>query len=385
MAAPPSQIVARQLPLSQPVISPVPLQTRQQHDFQSSWYSILVVGLLALILLAVCAMNPGIALLLRHQQPPGNVALPLPPNRLQNGNQHLNGDGQPPGLQAQPSRPENDVVTQHAHQPAIHDVRLVPLAPLLNGPPLPAIVLEVKGSMEVFLARQPAAQLSTRPASDLLERLNSWCELLKNEAMLETRDYTEDIRDTMWFAAKVMIVVYIVALWHWMGEDAPVMPLDPIEFLRGATTMNVPTSSWFSWLTTGTSYLSLVFMPFGRNLMSLIPYAMVVSWASAVLSPLPFIGPAITKIVYLILALRLLQGLIVSAVSMVILEVFVILPLAYSTSKCLRMHRFYSGLLFSVIATGLGLLVALFDPHLQFCFNPVVTLMQCLGFGDWIV
>jgi len=231
--------------------------------------------------------------------------------------------------------------------------------------PIPNELVKVMLDMESVLMK---AIPQDKPVNHMRARAKQWAASLKLAAKLESPHISESVANVCLWSLMTMISAFLLSLLVYSGNDGPFDSWNPTSFFS---------PNDFSIF----SYAQYLFLPFGWNLYSLIPYIMAISTITTVLSPIPCIGPSLTRIAYLVLLCRFLWHLRLSLLTMT-LGLIVPLPYAiYGWRKQMpRLYVLIPCIIFSIFA---GWFFSFFDPMMvvEYRREPLLaTALRCVGY-----
>jgi hypothetical protein len=258
----------------------------------------------------------------------------------------------------------NEALHKSDERPDTENVRQLRLAHKQRGAVLDPLV-EVRLKLEEELCLAVPAEM---PSTKLRAKLKMWAAVLKLASQEESTHVTEKLAPLFLYSLVAMGSAYLVSLMHFLGNEAPVSPWNPIQFFGGLSE-NSPLE-----------YLGYLLVPFGWNWVSVIPYFMAFNTITQVFSMFPFVGPLFQRVFYLALFIRFFWKLRISLFSMVILSATNTF-FGWLTIK-FKWHHWYSKLLCFVLAICAGFLVAYFDPLVSIYRHPLRELAAVFGLAD---
>lgn len=231
--------------------------------------------------------------------------------------------------------------------------------------PIPQELVKVMLDMEsVMLTEIP----TDRPATQLRARAKQWAATLKYAAQVESSHISESIANVCLWSLMAMAVAFLLSLLFYLGPDSPLEAFDSTSFFAPKERSVV-------------SYVQYLFLPFGWNLSSFIPYIMAISTIATLLSPIPYLGPVLARIGYLVLFCRFLWNLRISLITL--FSGILIFPLPFASIGSYRkLPRLY--ILIPCICYSLfcGWLVSRMDSMMPIEYrwqNPIAPLIQYLA------
>lgn len=239
--------------------------------------------------------------------------------------------------------------------------------------PLHEDIIEVRLRLEEELLRPISTRL---PANELRNRLKSLAALLKSAAIEERVHVSETLGNLFKICFTTAMVSYLACYLNHFGDN--VLPsFDPETFFQAPGSLFSGYSSAFGIVTGLGSTLGSLFLPFGWNLASLLPYAMAISTVSS-FARIPIIGSLISRIFYAVLAIRFFWLQLPSMVSAAVYTTFLVLFVGYPMVRA-RLPRLYIIVPFFLISIGLGYFVMLQDPAVGYIQNPLIQICSSLG------
>lgn len=228
-------------------------------------------------------------------------------------------------------------------------------------------IVEVRLGLERELMRPVSEKL---PATELRNRLKSMAALLKPAAVEERLHVSETLGNLYSICFLVMMVTYLVTLLQHHG-DGHLPSFDVANFFRPSSALF--SSPSFSGILSGISdNFGILFVPFGWNLMSLVPYVMALSAISSV-ARVPFLGPLISKIFYAVLAIRFFWLMLPSFLTGVVYTTTIVLFIGWPMIRA-GLPRLYILVPLVLLSIALGFLITKQDPSVRWVENPLLSL-----------
>lgn len=247
---------------------------------------------------------------------------------------------------------------------------------LSHGRPVPEDLVLVRLEMEKDLKIEIPLEM---PATRLRNRLKELSARLKYASAEERKHISVKLTYLFYLCFTTMSISFLTTLIWYNGGG--VMP-DPIDFSSFFGDPTGVTSTPFSLSSIVYVYKNL-FIPFGWNWMSVVPYILgFLSIRS--LMPVPFIGPFLAHILYLSLAIRFFWLLLPSFASAALCTVAIVASFGYPLIHYKWPHYIIIALVFN-LAIFAGFIIALGDPQMRRDFqvqNPLLQLCTALGWCE---
>jgi hypothetical protein len=210
------------------------------------------------------------------------------------------------------------------------------------------------------------------PATELRSKLKSLAAELKLASFQEAPVHiTEHLAPMIGWCMTIMSAAYIITLVLMLTDNMGLSSFDFNSFLP--TSFDKPSSL---------SYLKILFAPFTLNWITLLPYFVAYCIVSTVVTPIPIVGPWISRLLNLAFAIAFFRRLLPSFICILICDFLAIGTAAYITIRK-KWPRWWTRLLCVSLSVLLGIVIASTDPMLRYAQNPLLVLGQKIGLGDF--
>lgn len=215
-----------------------------------------------------------------------------------------------------------------------------------------------------------------KPATALRNRLKELAAKLKDASIEERRHVTEKLADLFSLSFTTMCITFLTTIIWYNGGGVMPDPIDLGTFFGDSAGL---VTSAFS-IDTLFYFGKQLFVPFGWNLMSVVPYILGFL-AIRSLIPVPFIGPFIAHILYFALAVRFFWLLIPSFLTAMVYTTVLVLIVGWPLIRY-QIPRWYILVPIFFLSVLLGWLVGLQDPSMRSDFAVQNSLLQaCTSIG----
>lgn len=239
-------------------------------------------------------------------------------------------------------------------------------------------VIEVRMALERELSRPVADRF---PATELRNRLKALASLLKLATVEERTHISETLGNLFMVCLITTMVSYFACYLQYFGGD--VFPsFNPETFFRPPGALFGDSFISFGSIFSILGSLGTFFLPFGWNLASLLPYVMALTTISS-FARLPLIGPLVSRIFYIVLAVRFFWLQLPSLITAVAYTSILVLLVGWPMIRY-GLPRLYILIPLCFASLFLGYLVMIQDPTVRYVQNPLLSLCTKLNFcAEW--